>query len=96
MWQVQASEEARRQIEETITEILDANEAVKGLVESDDVSVVVREKSHRKDGKFIMVAIVKKERTLPTMAYTGRLPEWGFRTVPHGENLTFHIPDPRD
>ena len=95
-WQLPANAQAKAEIEETITAILAENEAIKSLVESGDVSVVVREKSSRKDGKFILVAIVKKERTLPSMEYTAGLPAWGFKAVPHGENLTFHIPDPRE
>ena len=96
MWQIEASEEAKKKIEDTINEVLEENKAISELIGSGEVKVIVLEKSARRQGKFVQVAIVKVARTMPGMSYTKALPKWGFKANPRGESITFHIPDPRE
>ncbi len=89
-WQVEASKETQKKVEETIEAILNENERVRSLVENGIAKIMVsKPTAARKIGKFLLVTIKAAGTILKEMEYHND--EFGFVSRSQ-EKLKFHIP----
>ena len=89
-WQVPASKETQKKVEETIEAILNENEGVRSLIENGTAKIMVsKPTAARKIGKFLLVTLKVTGTILKEMEYHNN--EFGFVSRSQ-ETLKFHIP----